>query len=233
MMKGSRTGFLRVAIFPSINSIVKLKSTSGKKDSVVYLEFTIAAQHDIDSKQLEDMNKMFFPDDVKSAGDTEPPIYIAVCPDHESCKALVLNLAAEVSAVREFVGYTTPRTSLVLPPMARYTMYLEALVGQTSFKSTLYAHEQVNALRRDAADSAATRLHNLTQQAIIRLLLATIILQRLTLRVHAARYHVTVVIQSQRLATLVSQMMDPARKQLLLSWACPRMWLPNKEAVAV
>lgn len=34
------------------------------------------------------MNAIFFPDDVKDAGDTEPPIYIAVCPDLKRAKRL-------------------------------------------------------------------------------------------------------------------------------------------------
>ncbi|CAH0492868.1 unnamed protein product [Peronospora farinosa] len=89
--------------------IVKLKSTSGKKGNVAYLQFTVAAQHGIDSNQLKEMNKIFYPDDVKEAGNTEPPIYIAVCPDLESCKALRLNPAPQVVAAKQvcqvFVGY--------------------------------------------------------------------------------------------------------------------------------
>ncbi|CAH0490663.1 unnamed protein product [Peronospora farinosa] len=100
--------FLGFNGYPDISSIVKLKSTSDKKGNVAYLQFTVAAQHDIDDNQLKEMNKIFYPEDVKSAGDTEQPIYIAVCPDLESCKALVLD-PATVSAAREvcrvFVGY--------------------------------------------------------------------------------------------------------------------------------
>ncbi|CAI5716678.1 unnamed protein product [Peronospora farinosa] len=89
--------------------IVKLKSTSNKKGNVAYLQFTVAGQHSIDSNQLKEMNKIFYPDDVKNADDTEPPIYIAVCPDRKSCKALRLDTKAEVLAARKvcqvFVGY--------------------------------------------------------------------------------------------------------------------------------
>ncbi|RQM14049.1 hypothetical protein DD237_000223 [Peronospora effusa] len=95
--------------FPNIDSIVKLKSTSNKKGNVAYLQFTVAGQHSIDSNQLKEMNKIFYPDDLKNADDTEPPIYIAVCPDRISCKALRLDTKAEVLAARKvfqvFVGY--------------------------------------------------------------------------------------------------------------------------------
>ncbi|CAI5711706.1 unnamed protein product [Peronospora farinosa] len=57
--------------------IVKLKSTSDKKGNVAYLQFTVTAKHGIDSNQLKEMNKIFYPDDVKEAGNTESPIYIA------------------------------------------------------------------------------------------------------------------------------------------------------------
>ncbi|CAI5724191.1 hypothetical protein KXD40_001021 [Peronospora effusa] len=96
-------------VFRNIDSIAKLKSTSDKKSNVAYLQFTVAAQHSIDSNQLKEMNKIFYPDDVKEAGNIEPPIYIAVCPDLESCKALRLNPAPQVVAAKKvcrvFVGY--------------------------------------------------------------------------------------------------------------------------------
>ncbi|OWZ22060.1 Crinkler (CRN) [Phytophthora megakarya] len=95
--------------FPNIDSVVKLESASGKKSNVAYLQITVAADHEIDSKQLQKMNAIFFPDDVKDAGDTERPLYIAVCPDLESCKAFVLKPPPEVLAARKtcrvFVGY--------------------------------------------------------------------------------------------------------------------------------
>ncbi|KAG7400072.1 hypothetical protein PHYBOEH_007140 [Phytophthora boehmeriae] len=95
--------------FPNIDSVVKLESASDKKSNVAYLQITVATEHEIDSKQLEKMNAIFFPDDVKDAGNTEPPLYIAVCPDLESCKAFVLKPAPEVLAARKtcrvFVGY--------------------------------------------------------------------------------------------------------------------------------
>ncbi|KAE8983641.1 hypothetical protein PR003_g21397 [Phytophthora rubi] len=95
--------------FPNIDSIVKLESTSGMKSNVAYLQITVDADHEINDKQLQKMNAIFFSDDVKEAGDTEPPIYIAVCPDLNSCKALVLKPPPEVLAARKmcrvFVGY--------------------------------------------------------------------------------------------------------------------------------
>jgi hypothetical protein len=98
--------------FPNIDSIVKLESVSGKKNNVAYLQITVAAEHEIDGKQLQKMNAIFFPDDVKDAGDTDPPIYIAVCPDLKSCEAFVLKPPPEVLAARKtcrvFVGYYTP-----------------------------------------------------------------------------------------------------------------------------
>ena len=97
--------------FENIDAIVKLQSASYKKSNVAYLQFTVAEEHKIDGKRLQEMNDIFFPDHVKNAGDTEPPIYIAVCPDRKSCQALVLELSPEVTAAREtcriFVGYYT------------------------------------------------------------------------------------------------------------------------------
>ncbi|CAH0492881.1 unnamed protein product [Peronospora farinosa] len=107
--------------------IVKLKSTSDKKGNVAYLQFTVTAKHGIDSNQLKEMNKIFYPDDVKEAGNTESPIYIAVCPDLESCKALRLDPALKLSQRNKFAKYlwvTTPRINMVLPPMARRTIRL-------------------------------------------------------------------------------------------------------------
>ncbi|KAG2759216.1 hypothetical protein Pcac1_g28732 [Phytophthora cactorum] len=95
--------------FPNIDSIVKLESASGKKSNVAYLQITVAADHEIDGKQLQKMSAIFFPDTVKEAGDTDPPIYIAVCPDSKSCEAFVLKPRPEVLAARKtcrvFVGY--------------------------------------------------------------------------------------------------------------------------------
>ncbi|CAH0481483.1 unnamed protein product [Peronospora belbahrii] len=97
--------------FPNIDSIVKLerKRSSSKKSNVAYLQITVEAEHKVDGTQLQKMNEIFYPDHVKNAGDTEAPIYIAVCPDLESCKALVLKPPLEVLAMRNtcrlYVGY--------------------------------------------------------------------------------------------------------------------------------
>jgi len=95
--------------FPNIDSIVKLEPTSDKMSNVAYLQITIAAEHEIDGKELERMNAIFFPDDVKNAGETDPPIYIAVCPDLKSCESFILKPGPEVlaakKACRVFVGY--------------------------------------------------------------------------------------------------------------------------------
>lgn len=94
--------------FPNIDSIVKLVSKSGKY-SVAYLQMTVALEHSIKGKQLEDMNAIFFSDDIKKTGGAEPPIYIAVCPDIKSCKRLVLapsvDLLEAKKVCRVFVGY--------------------------------------------------------------------------------------------------------------------------------
>ncbi|KAL3656669.1 hypothetical protein V7S43_018448 [Phytophthora oleae] len=95
--------------FPNIDSIVKLASGSGKKNNVAYLHFTIARKHDINEKRLEKMNEIFFPDHVKNAGETDAPVFIAVCPDEESCRKFVLESQPEVLAAKQtcqvFVGY--------------------------------------------------------------------------------------------------------------------------------
>ncbi|KAL3670067.1 hypothetical protein V7S43_004383 [Phytophthora oleae] len=77
--------------FPNIDSIVKLAPGPGRKSSVAYLQLTIARNHDIDGNQLKKMNEISFPDHVKNAGRTDAPIYIAVCPDKESCRKFVLD----------------------------------------------------------------------------------------------------------------------------------------------
>ncbi|CAI5737663.1 unnamed protein product, partial [Peronospora destructor] len=123
-------------LFRNIDSIVKLKSTSGKKGNVAYLQFTVAARHAIDSEQLKKMNEIFFPDHVKSAGDTEPPIYIAVCPDLKSCKALVLKPANKVSAAKEicrvFVGYYTENKFGIAADGPRNDVLLKTLPPKSS-----------------------------------------------------------------------------------------------------
>ncbi|KAG7380776.1 hypothetical protein PHYPSEUDO_006777 [Phytophthora pseudosyringae] len=94
--------------FPNIDSIAKLESASSKS-KVAYLQITVAATHEIDDAQLRKMNTIFFPDDVAGTDDTEPPIYIAVCPDLESCKRFVLKPPPQVLAARKtcrvYVGY--------------------------------------------------------------------------------------------------------------------------------
>lgn len=90
--------------FPNIDSIVKLES-----GNVEYLQITVAKVDDIDAKKLVSMNKIFSLRDVGHAGDIEPPIYLAVCPDLKTCQALVLkpdNEALEARKVcKVFVGY--------------------------------------------------------------------------------------------------------------------------------
>lgn len=71
---------------------------------------TVASEHTIDAKQLEKMNAIFFTEDDKKGGETDPPIYIAVCPSPEKCQELVLKPPAEVLAARRigcrvYVGY--------------------------------------------------------------------------------------------------------------------------------
>ncbi|KAG7376232.1 hypothetical protein PHYPSEUDO_013995 [Phytophthora pseudosyringae] len=110
--------------FPNINSIVKLESASSKKSNVAYLHFTAAADREIDGEQLRKMNTIFFPDDVEGADDTEPPIYIAVCPDLKSCETFVLKPPPQVLAARKtcrvYVGYYWAATlDLPPPPMFR------------------------------------------------------------------------------------------------------------------
>ncbi|DAZ93042.1 TPA: hypothetical protein N0F65_007385 [Lagenidium giganteum] len=62
---------------------------------------TISASENIDGKYLGELNAMFFADSVNEAGDAEPPIYIAVCPDLKSCEALVLESPVEVLEARK------------------------------------------------------------------------------------------------------------------------------------
>ncbi|KAF0702764.1 Aste57867_7755 [Aphanomyces stellatus] len=92
--------------FPNIDSIVKLKLDSGKKQ-VAYLQITTAKEHFFDEKQLKTMNKIFKQEQTDQA---DPPMYIVVCPDVESCKRIVLKPANAVSeAIKEniqlFAGY--------------------------------------------------------------------------------------------------------------------------------
>ncbi|TMW57026.1 hypothetical protein Poli38472_002951 [Pythium oligandrum] len=91
--------------FPNIDSIVKLESTiSGKKGGVAYLQVTVAKKHDISHTHMQEMNNIF-----GIADDTEPPIYIAICPDRKSCQEFVLDSRPEVVLARRtcrlFVGY--------------------------------------------------------------------------------------------------------------------------------
>ncbi|KAG9415643.1 hypothetical protein AC1031_000026 [Aphanomyces cochlioides] len=89
--------------FPNIDSIVKLKLDSGKKQ-VAYLQITIAKKHPFDERQLKTMNNIFKQEQA------DPPIYIVVCPDLASCKTIVLTPANAVpKAIKEniqvFAGY--------------------------------------------------------------------------------------------------------------------------------
>ncbi|KAG9415645.1 hypothetical protein AC1031_000028 [Aphanomyces cochlioides] len=92
--------------FPNIDSIVKLKLDSGKKQ-VAYLQITTGKEHSFDEQQLKTMNKIF---KQEQADHADPPIYIVVCPDLASCKRIVLTPANAVSeAIKEniqvFAGY--------------------------------------------------------------------------------------------------------------------------------
>lgn len=56
------------------------------------------------------MNEIFYPKHVKDAGDTDPPIYIAVCPDLKACRKFVSLPPAEVTSIERmgvqvFAGY--------------------------------------------------------------------------------------------------------------------------------
>ncbi|CAI5737655.1 unnamed protein product [Peronospora destructor] len=108
-------------LFRNIDSIVKLKSTSGKKGNVAYLQFTVAARHAIDSEQLEEMNKIFFPDHVKSAGDTEPPIYIAQT-----------KFQQREEICRVFVGYYTENKFGIAADGPRNDVLLKTLPPKSS-----------------------------------------------------------------------------------------------------
>ncbi|GMF38207.1 unnamed protein product [Phytophthora lilii] len=85
--------------FPNIDSIVKLES-----GGVAYLQVIVAENHAISSTQMEKMNAIF-----GVANMTKPPIYIAICPDRNSCHEFVLNSRAEIILARRtcqvFVGY--------------------------------------------------------------------------------------------------------------------------------
>ena len=71
---------------------------------MAYLQVTVAKKHAISSTQLEEMDTIFGVADI-----TEPPMYIAICPDRTSCKTFVLNSSIETLLVRRsrrvFVGY--------------------------------------------------------------------------------------------------------------------------------
>ncbi|KUF83786.1 hypothetical protein AM588_10000603 [Phytophthora nicotianae] len=85
--------------FPNIDSIVKLES-----GGVAYLQVTVAEKHKISSTHMNEMNAIF-----GGANMTIPPIYIAICPDRNSCQKFVLNSRAEAVLARRmcpvFVGY--------------------------------------------------------------------------------------------------------------------------------
>lgn len=85
--------------FPNIDSIVKLES-----GGVAYLQVTVAEKHAISSTQLKKMNAIF-----GVANMTKPLIYIAICPDRNSCQEFVLNSRNETLLARKtcqvFVGY--------------------------------------------------------------------------------------------------------------------------------
>ncbi|EGZ07301.1 hypothetical protein PHYSODRAFT_340408 [Phytophthora sojae] len=99
--------------FPNIDSIVKLKAkaSSGKKSNVVYLQITGAKKHEIRRSELTKLNDIFFPDDAKQAGDTDPPLYIALCSSLAARKEFMLTSDPEVLAAQQacsdqvYVGY--------------------------------------------------------------------------------------------------------------------------------
>ncbi|KAH9071736.1 hypothetical protein Ae201684P_022198 [Aphanomyces euteiches] len=89
--------------FPNIDSIVKLKLGSGKKQ-VAYLQITTGKEHSLDVQQLKTMNEIFKQEQA------DPLIYIVVCPDIASCKRIVLTPAnAVLEVIKEniqvFAGY--------------------------------------------------------------------------------------------------------------------------------
>ncbi|GMF66310.1 unnamed protein product [Phytophthora lilii] len=81
------------------SDIVKLES-----GGVAYLQVIVAEKHAISSTQMEKMNAIF-----GVANMTKPPIYIAICPDRNSCQEFVLNLRADTILARRtcemFVSY--------------------------------------------------------------------------------------------------------------------------------
>ncbi|OQR86842.1 Crinkler (CRN) family protein [Thraustotheca clavata] len=95
--------------FPTIDSIVKLKSTADKKEGIAYLQTTVSNTHDINAKQLEIFNKIFYSQAIKDEGNTERPIYIVICPNRKACESIVPTKAADVVASRKvcqlYVGY--------------------------------------------------------------------------------------------------------------------------------
>lgn len=90
--------------FPNIDSIVKFTSSSGESN-VAYLQITVDSEQRIDLEQLKKLNAIFMSD-----GNCERPFYIAVCPDQEACKALILKKNAEIREASMlcplFVGYS-------------------------------------------------------------------------------------------------------------------------------
>ncbi|OQS07578.1 Crinkler (CRN) family protein [Thraustotheca clavata] len=95
--------------FPTIDSIVKLKSTSEKKEGIAYLQMTVLNSHDIDANHLKIFNGIFYSEAIKDAGNTAPPIYIVICPNREACESIVLTKPADVKESRKvcqlYVGY--------------------------------------------------------------------------------------------------------------------------------
>ncbi|KAF4134434.1 hypothetical protein GN958_ATG16369 [Phytophthora infestans] len=91
------------ANFPNIDSIVKLRSTTSGKEKVAYLQIPAAKQHDISRASIMEINKIFHADN------SEPPIFIVICPNKKSCKKFVLNSRPEVASLSQmqvFVGYS-------------------------------------------------------------------------------------------------------------------------------
>ncbi|KAG7376400.1 hypothetical protein PHYBOEH_001547 [Phytophthora boehmeriae] len=87
--------------FPNIDGIVKLKT-----GNVAYLQIISAKTPKIDGKQLEVMNGVFFPAEVKRDSDTSAvaegrPLYVAVCPDLATFRAFKLESRPEAVAARK------------------------------------------------------------------------------------------------------------------------------------
>lgn len=102
---GEMTKLSRIGFLPLETSQTLTVSSSSGESNVAYLQITAAKEQSIDPEQLKKMNAIFMAD-----GNRERPFYIAVCPDPEACKALILKKRTDVLEASKlcplFVGYS-------------------------------------------------------------------------------------------------------------------------------